>query len=695
MKKILSVIASIALFVSSANFTTIIAKGAEYQADYAQSEAVAFDIGTESEENNKLFSDYVNHVFYDGINTAPLTSSDSFSMQPSMGQIAHDIYLNAYEKAVYLQLIPQIEEIASGIRKNTEISGSIDFPGAVAVMNEDDGTMPAITNLIYYHFGSNKIIASLIADCPYLLYWHDKTEGVDCVLGGHQDGDAVILTYEFNFAVCADYSAGEYTTKGGLSIVQTAYNNAHEIVEMHKDESDYQKLLSYKEYITENVEYNTDDLSDRPYGNPWQLIWVFDGNPDTKVVCEGYAKAFQYLCDISAFKSSYVRCCSVDGIAGGPHMWNIVTMDDNKNYLVDITNSDTGAIGQNGGLFLSGTSQGNTDTGYTFEINAYNSVTYTYYTVINSISRIFQGNDILNLSSTDYVPDVVLSGANLSLSGNIGLNFYLSLSDEILSDPTAYMEMTFPGNKTARILLSSVKNKTYDVFGKTCYRFTAEVAAKEMTDEILTTFSSDKGTYNLSFNDGATGHVPSVKYYANEILSDSKYASAQPLVKAMLNYGSKAQTFFNYRADEAEYLADYNVITNIPSTAPDLSLHARSISGTIPEGLVYEGTSLLLKSNTIIRHYFSVENGHSIGEYNFSTDEQPVRKGSHYYVDIKDISAGSLNTSYNVTINNAYTISCSAMSYADRILTLHNNQPLEALVIALYYYNLNACEYAA
>lgn len=30
-----------------------------------------------------------------------------------------------------------------------------------------------------------------------------------------------------------------------------------------------------------------------------ELIWVFDGDSSTNVVCEGYAKAFQYLCDLS------------------------------------------------------------------------------------------------------------------------------------------------------------------------------------------------------------------------------------------------------------------------------------------------------------------------------------------------------------------------------------------------------------
>ena len=104
------------------------------------------------------------------------------------------------------------------------------------------------------------------------------------------------------------------------------------------------------------------------YGNPWQVIYVFDNNPLTNVVCEGYAKAFQLLCNLSNFENASVKCYTVTGeMAGGTgsggHMWNIVTMDDGLNYIVDITNSDTGSVGQDGKLFMAGNSSGNISAG--------------------------------------------------------------------------------------------------------------------------------------------------------------------------------------------------------------------------------------------------------------------------------------------------------------------------------------------
>lgn len=47
------------------------------------------------------------------------------------------------------------------------------------------------------------------------------------------------------------------------------------------------------------------------------MIWVFDGDPDTKIVCEGYAKAFKYLMDNSTFQYKGTACHLVNGYMSG------------------------------------------------------------------------------------------------------------------------------------------------------------------------------------------------------------------------------------------------------------------------------------------------------------------------------------------------------------------------------------------
>ena len=74
------------------------------------------------------------------------------------------------------------------------------------------------------------------------------------------------------------------------------------------------------------------------------------------MICEGYAKAFQYLMDHSTFSDSTIRCKTVTGSGNGEdHMWNIVTIG-NSNYLTDITWYDQSSYTD--GRYLLGTDDG-------------------------------------------------------------------------------------------------------------------------------------------------------------------------------------------------------------------------------------------------------------------------------------------------------------------------------------------------
>ncbi len=95
--------------------------------------------------------------------------------------------------------------------------------------------------------------------------------------------------------------------------------------------TDYQKIRYFHEAIC-NLTYYDGAWSSKGFGDIYQMYNVFNGEP---VVCEGYAKAFKYLCDQSG-----IGCLILEGSMGGSaHMWNYVELDGNW-YLVDITNDD-------------------------------------------------------------------------------------------------------------------------------------------------------------------------------------------------------------------------------------------------------------------------------------------------------------------------------------------------------------------
>lgn len=232
------------------------------------------------------------------------------------------------------------------------------------------------------------VLSALLFDFPFDLYWQDKTIPSSCTgstltvvddrLGvklTNSDGSPTLITVRFpvskDYSVTGERRTYDLDTSYGAT-VQAAVANAKKIVADNAGKTDLQKLRAYADTICEITDYNYDaaGTGDQNYGNPWQIIWVFDGDPDTKVVCEGYAKAFQYLCDQSSF-SGDIETITVESRS---HMWNLVTLDDGYQYLVDLTTMDT--TGDN--LFMRGYTQKVSEYKY-----YYRSGTSTYPYVFN------------------------------------------------------------------------------------------------------------------------------------------------------------------------------------------------------------------------------------------------------------------------------------------------------------------------
>ena len=326
-------------------------------------------------------------------------------------------------KVVYTQAKALAKNVAAGSQTSTVLTIPASTVFGKTTMTEADLGVPITVDgsfnydifTILNEMAMTGVVDCLLIDCPYDLYWFDKTYGYNYGVGSlSYNSTSVTLNGDFTlrFAVNADYAPGNKTGGNEIStsygtLVQKAVNNAKQIVSTASSYTDYNKLVYYRNRICALTEYNTPAAQGSytyNYGNPWQLIWVFDGDTSTKVVCEGYAKAFQYLCDLSTF-SGFITCYSVYGDCGGAHMWNVISMPDGKNYLVDVTNCDGSSVGAPDKLFLvgyksaSGSYSGKT-MAYTFAPNSY-SLTYTYDTDLYDIFTQKQ----LTLSSTNYDPN--------------------------------------------------------------------------------------------------------------------------------------------------------------------------------------------------------------------------------------------------------------------------------------------------
>lgn len=353
-------------------------------------ETYTYSQGTGEDEegyNDELFARYVEENFFPELG--------GYSTGDTM---LRAIYLSERNQIIYSKLKSQIEDVAAGNSTSAVFTVGVDDLGLTDASwtAEDLGvsqlrvngqlTNEAKTALMdLLEIDTKKVMDALLAQCPYELYWYDKTAGVSISGPGYsvrttgaynERVETLYMTSGFTFklTVASGYASGQYEVSPyNMGRVMAAIDAAQEIVSEAAYFSDYDKLMYYKDRICKEVSYNheaTDPSYD--YGDPWQLISVFDRDETTNVVCEGYSKAFKYLCDLSTFDEEGLECIIVSGTMSGAtgagnHMWNIVTTE-RGNFLVDVTNCDEGSIGAPDQLFMVGSETGSPQDGYTFSL---------------------------------------------------------------------------------------------------------------------------------------------------------------------------------------------------------------------------------------------------------------------------------------------------------------------------------------
>ena len=346
-------------------------------------QAMAAEVGTETASDGALLDGYLYQLA--GMDIADYERGFDTAGTPAMYAASGN--LTAAERAAYNTLKEQLILIANGQRKDTVI--------------QTTGTLPDQAS-------ADKVWQALLADLPYALYWHDKTMGiVYSYIPGNGWKDIT-----FKFAVAAEFRDGSlYTTD--IPNVPAAVAAAKQVVSANRGKSDHDKLQAYRQYICDQVSYNFSINAGTAYGNPWQLLWVFDGDASTNVVCEGYAKAFKYLCDLTEESNGWigsVETLDVTGtMDGGRHMWNVVRIN-GTNYLADVTNCDQGMVGYPRKLFLCGIQTNGS--------GMYHQDTETTYIYDTDTRNSFKAAD-LAVSATGFDPSAAAVPANVTMSNAV------------------------------------------------------------------------------------------------------------------------------------------------------------------------------------------------------------------------------------------------------------------------------------
>ena len=413
---------------------------------------VEFPGETGDDEADELFDAYAQQVL--GI------------VNPSLQQFRHlGNDLTGINQLLYSYLAERTEAIAAGREKDSK------FTIPLATLGLDDAkwttkqmgisSVSAFTTTVFESMTgltARKVMNTLMADYPYELYWYWKTVGYRYGYKYKYTSTKVQITsFTFSMAVNQEYAAGDYVVSSArISVVQQAAANARSIVSANSGKSDLSKMEAYWRKICELVKYNQtafnqSKTNSKMYGNPWQLIWVFDGDSSTDVVCEGYAKAFKYLCDLSSFTGD-VFCYTVTGNQGGPHMWNVVQMPDGRNYIVDVTRCDSNPSDP---VFLKPYISGSVSQGYTFRWGS-STLTYTY----DDDTRTVYSGSQLTLSSTAYNASNAKNGVqsvSISPAGTqtLYLGHVLQLTASIYPSNAANASLTWKSSKPSVATVSA------------------------------------------------------------------------------------------------------------------------------------------------------------------------------------------------------------------------------------------------
>ena len=288
-----------------------------------------------------------------------------------------------------------------------------------------------------------------------------------------------------------------------------------------------------------------------------------------------------------------------------------------------------------------------------------------------------------SIEVTNPSADVFSKGHSLTLSGELGVNFYLGAKGYLANND---VNVTITRGEQELLNVNtrlSAENQCTELPG--AYKFTAHIAAKEMIDKLtMTVKSGETVLYTEEY---------SAKAYADQAIANadgSLSAETVALVKAMLNYGGYAQQYFGYATDD---LANAGLNLALPEIQRDTAAYPCTVTGSVT-GISDAGATLRLDTRTHIVFSITLADGANAADYQFEGGSVEVN-GNNVTVTTDGIYAQSLTENKNLTVkcgDEVLTVSYSPMTYIMNQLE-HENADLVALLRALYAYHTAAVAY--
>lgn len=284
-----------------------------------------------------------------------------------------------------------------------------------------------------------------------------------------------------------------------------------------------------------------------------------------------------------------------------------------------------------------------------------------------------------------------LVGHSLTLDGSVGVNFYMELSSEVISDSSAYMEFTLPGGKTSTVKVSEAPTEV--ISGTTYYKFKCQVNATAMTDTITAQIKSTVGNSKV--------YEYTVKEYADYLFEhkneNTEFAKAAELIEAMVNYGSYAQIYAGYNTENLA-VGDAKKLKSLD----DVRINRYYEPSPYETKVQFAGANLSLLSTTTLRMYFKITDIDAesvlIGYQGQALEK--TQSGDYYYVELVGIPASKLDDEFCIDVGDGSTnfiVTYTPMAYCTSVVhretTETRTEDLKNLIKALVLYNRAADAY--
>ena len=212
------------------------------------------------------------------------------------------------------------------------------------------------------------------------------------------------------------------------------------------------------------------------------------------------------------------------------------------------------------------------------------------------------------------------------------------------------------------------------------YTVSYKVNAKEMMDDLHVCLCDGSKKYTV--------YVWSVEYYLRSLVASDNRQSIKDFAIKALNYGANAQICFNYNTSNLAnknmgvFKGDRSTVQKNVASSVDIQEVEKKYTG---KQIEYVGTTLLLKDQTMVRHYFKLSGNWTSAEI---AQANLTKKDNLYYWQSEKIAPTQYGQAFTTSVL-GMKVTYSVNTYMNKALK-SNDENLKNLCVSMYYFSESA-----